>query len=306
MEDDVKSAAESIKESISNFTEEDSLAHFELQRQNYEEEYAEFLSHYKRDECYLCGKPLPTIGKSTPCLHWLLRKCKFRKKDFPKVYEKFDFYSISAYLRWVAFAEHGSKHINDLKIESSARKIFEVTIKWKHIEWTLDCSHNDFAGHHGTKTAFPHWHFQMRVDGQQFINFNDFHIPFSKNDQLKIMLENDPDSGFMHSFGPGGQGMQERMDQLLNNTDEFLAEAMSSSDPEEGHVHMQSFITAPEGGISGDKIDQALEMAKATGKTLTYCFREVLRDDESIGITTVASAADSVPEIAKRSERKRR
>ncbi len=41
----------------------------------------------------------------------------------------------------------------------------------------------------------------MRVDRNQFINFHDFHISFSKDDQLKIVLENDPDSGFIHSFG---------------------------------------------------------------------------------------------------------
>ncbi len=169
-----------------------------------------------------------------------------------------------------------------------------------------NCSHNDFKGHDGTKTDYPHWHFQMRIDGHQFINFSDFHIPFSKDDQLKLVLENDEESGFHHTFGPGGQGMQERMDQLSANPDEFIANAMSASDPDDGSVHMQSIIMGGEGGISGDKIDEAMEMSRKTGKTLNYCFKEVLGGDPEVRINTIASPAESVPEIAKRTERKRR
>ncbi|MBN4863809.1 hypothetical protein [Providencia stuartii] len=301
-----KPTIEEIKTTIKNLSKEESLANFEIQKIQYQEEYTDFLTHYEKDECYICSKPLATISKHTPCLHWLLRRCKFKKNDFPKLYEKFDFYSISAYLYWVAYAESGSKNINNLKGERSKRKLFETTIKWKNIEWTLDCAQNDFAGHVGTKTEFPHWHFQMRIDGRQFINFNDFHIPFTETDQLKINLENDPNSGFMHSFGPGGQGMQERMEQLENNFEEFLDNSFSASNPDEGQIHMQSIITAPDGGIPGDKIDEALEMARKTGKTLAHCFNVVLKNDTGVSIATIASPADSVPEIAKRSERKRR
>jgi len=48
----------------------------------------------------------------------------------------------------------------------------------------------------------------MRIGSNQFINFSDYHILFSKDDQLKIVLESDSDSGFLHTFGPGGLGMQ--------------------------------------------------------------------------------------------------
>lgn len=306
MEDDIKHSIQTFKKQIQSFSHEQSVQNFERQKEKYEKEYTDFIDHYQKDECYLCRKPLVTISKDTPCLHWLLRKCKFQKKDFTKIIGKYDFYNISAYLRWVANAEAGSRNINNLKEESSDRKSFEITIKWKNIEWTLDCSKNDFNGHEGSKTDFSHWHFQMRIDKKQFINFNDFHIPFSKDDKLKIILENDPDSGFHHTFGPGGLGMQEHMDRLENNPDEYIANAISTSNPDEGAVHMQSFVKGPEGGISGEKINQALEMARTTGKTLTHCFREVLSDDEGVSIMTVATPADSVPEIAKRTERQRR
>lgn len=306
MSEDYKQKIEGIKSSIKRLTEEESLAHTKHQLEQYEHEYSDFIEHYENQMCYLCKKPFATISSNSPCLHWLLRRCKFKKNDFPKIYENYDFYSISAYLRWVAFAEAGSKNINNLKEESDKRKIFEITIKWLNIEWTLDCSKNDFRGHEGTKTDFPHWHFQMRIDGRQFINFNDFHIPFSENDQLKIDLESDSDSGFVHSYGPGGIGMQERMDQLQYNYEEFLESSLVATDPDDGQIHMQSIITAPEGGISGEQIDKALTMARETGKTLAYCFSVVLKNDSGVSIATIASPAESVPELVKRSERKRR
>ncbi len=306
MEEDIKLAAQSFKNQTRSLSQEESQAHFEQQREQYEKEYSAFIYHYEKDECYLCGKPFKTISKNEPCLHWFLRQCKFKKKDFPKITAKYDFYNISAFLRWVANAEAGIKNINNLKEESSERKLFEITIKWKNIEWTLDCSKNDFEGHKGSKTDFPHWHFQMRVDGNQFINFNDYHIQFSKDDQLKLVLESDPDSGFLHTFGPGGQGMQEHMDRFSDNPDEFIENAITTSEPEDGAIHMQSIVKGSKGGISGDKINETLEMARNTGKTLAHCFRDVLADDENVSISIIASPAESVPEIAKRTERKRR
>lgn len=306
MDDGIKNAVQSFKNQVKSLSHERSLENFEQQKEKYEREYSAFIEHYKNDECYLCGKSIATISKDNPCLHWLLRRCKFQKKDFPKILNNYDFYNISAYLRWVANAESGVRNINNLKEERSERKVFEITIKWKNIEWTLDCSKNDFEGHQGSKTDFPHWHFQMRIDQRQFINFNDYHIPFSKDDQLKIILENDPDSGFYHSFGPGGQGMQEHMDRIEKDPEEYIANAVSTSNPDEGAVHMQTIIKGPHDGISSEKINQALEMARTTGKSITHCFREVLAQDDDVSIMTIATPADSVPEIAKRTERQRR
>jgi len=100
--------------------------------------------------------------------------------------------------------------------------------------------------------------------------------------------------------------MQERMDQLSENPDEFIANAMSASDPDDGSFHIQSMIMGGEGGISGDQIDEAMEMSRKTGKTLNHCFKKVLGGDPDISISTMVSPAESVPEIAKRTERKRR
>ena len=74
MSSDLQDKAEGIKASIGKLSEEESLAHFEAQRKQYEAEYENFLEHYEKDACYLCGKPFATISKDHPCLHWLLRQ----------------------------------------------------------------------------------------------------------------------------------------------------------------------------------------------------------------------------------------
>lgn len=306
MSDEIQKVAKNFEKQVSKWTELESQQHYDAQRKSYDNEYSHFISAYKNDTCYLCGKKFSTISKKTPCIHWLLRRCKFKKKDILLITEKYDFYNISAFLRWVSNAETRSKNINNLKEESSNRKLFEITIKWKNIEWTLDCSHNDFKGHKGTKTDFPHWHIQMRIDNNQFINFNDFHLPFSKDDRLKLTLEENPDSSFHHTFGPEGQGMQEKMEQFSKNPDEFLENAISSQDPEDGSIHIQTMVSAPDGGISGEQLDKAMDMHKKTGKLLAYCFQKVLENDKNVSFTSIASPSESVPKIAKRTERKRR
>jgi len=38
-----------------------------------------FKAGYQNEQCYLCGKDFKTISKEQPCLHWLLRRGKFKK-----------------------------------------------------------------------------------------------------------------------------------------------------------------------------------------------------------------------------------
>lgn len=113
-------------------------------------------------------------------------------------------------------------NINDLAEEKSDRKIISYTVKWKNIEWTFDCSKNDFSGHQGTSVDFPHYHFQMRIDGKQFINFNDFHVPFTNDDVFLIKTSLEQGDWFKNDFGAIGSGMQEAIsigvDDILEHT----------------------------------------------------------------------------------------
>lgn len=81
---------------------------------------------------------------------------------------------------------------------------------------------------------------------------------------------------------------------------------MATSNLAVGTVDMQSTVTGLEGGISSDKIDQLLDVDQTTGKTVVYCFRDVLSDTKNVSISIIATPVESLPEIAKRSERKRR
>ena len=80
----------------------------DMNRKNDEEHQNQanaFKAGYEKDICHLCNKPFKTISKDTPCLHWLLRQCKFKKKDFPKIYAKYGYGNIAAFVRWCANQE---------------------------------------------------------------------------------------------------------------------------------------------------------------------------------------------------------
>jgi len=293
--------SELFENHYSKFTQEEIAEQNRIRHQKALEEYERFKKAHPQNICYICKKPYKTISRDTPCIHWLLRECKFKKKDFNKVYGKFDFFSINAFLRWVANYEVYLKNINDMKNEQNESKIIQETIQWKHIEWSFECSGNDFKGHGGTNSNFPHYHFQMRINGQQFINYNDFHIPLSKNDQMKLVLMNDPDSNFKHTFGSSGAGME---DALKFDMENFMESADFNGDELNGIFHFQSIVSAPN-GIDGELIDKAYEESKKTGKSVAKILRDILPEDE-VSILTIATPGDSVPEIAKRTEHKQR
>ena len=105
-----------------------------------EAEYQRFLDHFGRDSCYLCERPLASFSKTSPCPHWLLKPKGFKKNDLPAVAERYGFYQIQSFLRWVANQDGFAKNINDLPEEGSGSKLFEVTIKYKNLEWAFSCA----------------------------------------------------------------------------------------------------------------------------------------------------------------------
>lgn len=276
----------------------------EMNRLNDEEHQKQaeaFRAGYEKGICYLCNKPFKTISKDSPCLHWLLRQCKFKKKDFPKVYEKYGYGNIAAFIRWCANQERLLSNINDLEDEKSDRKVLSYTVKWKNIEWTFDCSKNDFQGHQGTSIDYPHYHFQMRVDDRQFINFNDFHVPFTDYDLF--ILKNSMEQGdwFKQSFGAIGSGMQDAVSVEL---DDILEYASRSDDEDEATYRFSTMIDARDNPISGEEIYEIQQEAERTGKSFALVAQKRLK--ERADVQTVISPADSIPDIASRTEHKRR
>ena len=263
-------------------------------------QYLKFIDGYRKEHCYLCGKDFKTVSKESPCVHWLLRRGKFKNKDIVLIAQKFGYINICAYLRWCANAEKLAANINDLEEEAPKGKVLSSTIKWKNIEWSFDCSPNDFAGHGGSHSNFPHYHFQMRIDGRQFINFNDYHLPFSNHDLFMFRLSKEP--GMHFDFGAHGMGMQDVMD---IDPDDIVNHTMPTEDENEAMFNIQTVVIAPNKPIRGEDISEAIEESKRTGRTMASIFREKFAGDD-VEVTSIVSPSPTVPKITPRTEHKPR
>lgn len=145
----------------------------EINFKNAEAEHKRFLEHF--------------ISKKVPCPHWLLKPKGFKKNDLPAITEYYGFFQIQSFLRWVANQDGFARNINDLIDEGTGSKLFEVTIKYKNLEWAFSCAESDFQGHLTSQhSKHSHYHFQMRIDRRPFINYSDFHLPFSERDIINI------------------------------------------------------------------------------------------------------------------------
>lgn len=284
----------SIERWLKTLPEEEIQRVNELERKKAEEDYRQFKEAFNNGICSLCGSPLKTISREKPCLHWLLRLCKFKKKDFTSLYPTIGYFQMNAYLRWVANQDVFMKNINDLVEEKNSSKIIETTIKYKHIEWSFSCSQGDYEGHEGSQVNFPHYHFQMRINGQQFINYSDFHIPLSESDIFGLLMINKHYA--IESYGSGGVGMQSG---ISLRPEDIVKHSRVCNDEEKAVYHISTMAEFKK-GISGEELNELFETSKQTGKTITS-----LLDERGANITSIISPHESVPEIAKRTERKR-
>lgn len=260
---------------------------------------AAFREAYANGACYMCGEPFDQMRASAPCTHWLLRRCRFKKNDFSKIFERFDYHNIAAFLRWCANEESPLRNINDLVEEKANRKIISYTVRWKNVEWTFDCSETDMNGHGMGASSFPHYHFQMRIDGRRFINFNEFHIPLSDRDLFNLNLRNEPT--FRHSFGAAGSGMQ---DAVSVDLDKIFEHTVPTQNEDEAVYHFSTIIEATDMPISGDEFHEIIEDARRTNKSVAYVASQRLKGRAHV--RTVISPNDGIPDIAVRTEHKPR
>jgi hypothetical protein len=267
--------------------------------EEHDRQVSQFQAAYAKGKCYLCGSLFNEKRNEEPCPHWLLGRAKAKKKQFPKVFESYDYHNVAAFLRWCANEEKLMKNINDLSEEKSARKVISCTIKWKNIEWTIDCSENDLEGHTGSHISYPHFHFQMRIDGRQFINFNDYHIAFSDRDLFNLSLRYQP--RIHQSFGAAGSGMQDAMSVDL---DKVLEHTEPTHNQDTAQYHFSTMIDARDKPLSGDEINDMLGEARRTNKSFAFIAQRRLKGRAKV--QTVVSAADGIPEIAARTEHKPR
>lgn len=264
--------------------------------EQHKEEYQEFLSFYEKDECYICKKSFKTISKDKPCLHWLLRKCKFKNKDFKLIANKFGYFQISVYLRWVANSEKFQVNINDLVDEKTEKKVFQSTIKWKNIEWSFDCAEGDLAGHEGAHLDFPHYHFQMTIDKRPFIKYNSNHNKFTQQDLSNIYAAKEHDVKLY--YGAFAEGMQDAVSVPPEKIIE-RSHVREIGEENTGAFSFTSIISNPD-GIDMDIVQDAMDESRKTKKPFQSILNEKLKDDTNIA--TIITPSDNVPEIAKRTE----
>ncbi len=254
-------------------------------------EYKQFQAQLKRGLCYLCGERMEKFVEANPCMHWLLRPVGFDKKYFPIIYEKFNFFRMQAYLRWIANSEILAGNINDLEEEMNPKKLFECTIKYKDFEWSFSCSSGDLAGHKLSFSGrFPHYHFQMRIGGRSFIDYPNFHIPFTEGDlfQLPVFLGMVKKAKYGHTHGAG-------MREMMNIDPETLLGAMEKADDEmDGVYNVQTLVEAEPGKtLSGDEIADLFKKSKEMNVPIAKLIKEL----KNVGtVKTIISPGPRVPE----------
>jgi len=232
-----------------------------------EAEHQRFLEYFQKEQCYLCDKPLASFSKKSPCPHWLLKPKGFKKNDFLAISRRFGFFQIQSFLRWVANQEGFARNINDFPDEGTGTKLSEVTIKYKNIEWAFSCAETDYQGHATSQHAkHQHYHFQMRIERKPFINYSDFHVPFSKMDVINIEAMRAQPGKIKQRFS-FGEGIN---DVLNDDTVEYIVNAAVSGDASEDAPFKFDTIAMAEEGktISGDDLYEIIQEAKSKNVTV--------------------------------------
>lgn len=265
-----------------------------------QKEHKEFQESFVLGNCYVCHLPLTAFDISKPCVHWLLNPEGFKKRYFELIYAHYTYFQIESYLRWVANQKIPFQNINSLSQEEISGKIIELTICYNSFEWSFSCSESDLQGHKASRFGkFPHYHLQMRISERPFINYNDFHIPFSEKDLFKLGIIRKNHPSLRHVF-PFGDGMEEA---LNTEPSRLLDNMQSTTDEDKSSFHLQTIVTAEPGKtISGDKIAAMMEESQKTGKPIAALAQKYIND---ASVKVLISPGESVPEIAKRTIRHR-
>jgi hypothetical protein len=257
-------------------------------------EFEDFQREFAAERCYVCRKPLRTFASDSPCLHWLLKPNGFKKKNFMSVAKKFGFFRMQAFLRWVANEDKFAVNINDIRDEGTG-KLFESTIRWRHLEWSFSCSHSDFTGHADAFVgANPHFHFQMRVEKRSFINFNEFHPPLTAEDVIYIKsMELEPRLRHQFAYGEGIREIlenEEALSQVLNSPN------TSSAMPEEAPIHLQSVVIANDDAvIHGEDIYAAIQEARAKGVTIASLAHKIPNASAQVFVSPGPGVVEQTP-----------
>ncbi len=295
------SRIEKTNEYLASLSEEEINLRNEEQLKQDDADFQKLKDYLGKGMCSYCEHPLSHFSEKKPCFHWLLNPKGFKKKHFPLLYSEKAFHQLEVYLRWVANSDTPMKNINDIVEERSSSKLIEITIKYKNLEWSFVCSKGDMEGHKDRhEGTMPHYHFQMKVDGNVMINYNGFHIPFNDYDEFCFAVKRG-EFNKIRGQHIHGAGMQAFFD---NFTPEELIDMMTKSDDEEtASFNVGILMRADEGHtISGDQLAELFRERQRTGESMAKLARKL----ENVSIEAHISAGSGVPEIARRTEHRRK
>lgn len=289
-----------LNDYLGSLSDEELLSRNNQQLDQDEKDFNELKESLSKDMCSYCGYSISHFSDKKPCFHWLLKPNGFKKRHFPLLYGIKSYHQLEAYVRWVANTADPIKNINDVTEDNSSNKILESTIKYKNLEWSFSCTKNDFAGHPGRHEGqFPHYHFQMKYNGNVVINYNGFHVPFHDYDFFCFDIKNGTFDKIKakHIHGAGIQT-------LMNNfTPEELLNLAVKSDEANSNIRMQTLITADEGTtISGDDLADLFEESKRTGIPVAKLIQRL----SNVSGTTYITPGPAVPEIPQRTPHRKK
>lgn len=223
-------------------------------------EFKQFKKDLSKGRCWLCKEPLTSFDETKPCVHWLLCPQGFRKKHTKKVLDEFTYDRIEGYLRWYVNTHAPFRNINDLVDEHDGTKLKALTITHENLEWSFSFAQGCLTGEDGVHG--PHYHFQMRIDGRPFYNYNDRHVRLNDYELwvLDVELGKNPLVRHEPFFGMGMQGAANMIDK-----EDLLNSMITTDDHENATYNVSTLVMADKGHtISGDDIADLIEESKKT------------------------------------------
>lgn len=175
-----------------------------------------------------------------------------------------------------------------------------MTIKYKTLEWAFSCAESDYQGHATSQYArHQHYHFQMRIERRPFINYSDFHVPFSEMDVINIeAMRANPNMKQRFSFGEGMNAV------LSDETVEHIVNATVPGDDEDSApFKLDSIAMADEGKtISGEDIYQLFQEAKAKGVTVASLMHKLPNARTQVIVTPGPGVVEQAPRTGRKKD----
>ncbi len=298
----------SVKSYIDSIPNDEWRKNNKIQADEMELEYSNFEKLFKKNICSYCNKDFSFFDYEKPCCHWLLCPDKMRVKKYLLrlfITEKCKivggFFQIQLYLRWIAKQDSFVLNINDFQDEIAEKKMVELTIKYKNIEWSFSIDPSDYNGHEGThKGYYPHYHLQIKKDGFVILGFNDFHIPLSDGDLFFFQVKKEcPEVQFGNFLGESAEEILKNMEGC---EEEFVDSLRNASDESKDEIHLSTFLWAEEGKtISGDDLLNIIKESQKTKIPIAVLSKKL----KNVTQKTFVRPGDSIIEIQKRSPKNR-